>query len=91
MENETFFIVYLSRGHVALVACFFTTFVECSFQLCNNWLCTSSDVEAGFNYPLYKKSVRACCERLRCNMYFFKKKSNYECKFEKKATDATAV
>jgi hypothetical protein len=26
-----------------------------SFQLCNNGLCTSSDVEARFNYPLSQK------------------------------------
>jgi hypothetical protein len=55
MEDGTIFIVYLSRGHAAR-CCLFYPFVDCSFQLCNNWLCTSSDVEAGFNYPLSKKS-----------------------------------
>jgi hypothetical protein len=31
--------------------------VDGSFELCNNWLCTSSDVEAGFNYPISKKCI----------------------------------
>jgi hypothetical protein len=37
------------------VAVFFYPFVDDSFELCNNCLCTSSDVEAGFNYPISKK------------------------------------
>jgi hypothetical protein len=70
-RTEHFLSFTLVGGMLPIAACFFTTFVERSFQLCNNWLCTSSDVEAGFNYPLSKKSVRACCERLRCNVYIF--------------------
>jgi hypothetical protein len=35
--------------------------VDGSFELCNIWLCTSSDVEVGFNYPIsIKKLVKAC-------------------------------
>jgi hypothetical protein len=33
----------------------FHPFVDGSFKLCNIGLCTSSDVEAGFNYPISKK------------------------------------
>jgi hypothetical protein len=39
-------------GLVVACYCFFYPFVDGSFELCNNWLCTSSDVEAGFNYPI---------------------------------------
>jgi hypothetical protein len=45
------FFVYLSRG-----TCFFTPFVDVSFELCNFWLCTSSYVDARFNYPISKKN-----------------------------------
>jgi hypothetical protein len=55
MEDGTIFFVYLSRELVA-VAAYFYPFVDGSFELCNNWLCTSSDVEARFNYPIYKKN-----------------------------------
>jgi hypothetical protein len=34
-------------GGLLPVCCFFTPFVDVSFELCNFWLCTSSDVEAG--------------------------------------------
>jgi hypothetical protein len=33
----------------------FHPFVDGSFKLCNIGLCTSSNVEAGFNYPISKK------------------------------------
>jgi hypothetical protein len=33
----------------------FHPFVDGSFKLCNNGLCTYSDVEAEFNYPISKK------------------------------------
>jgi hypothetical protein len=52
------FFVYLSRGLVARY-CLFYPFVDGSFELCNNWLCTSSDVEAGLNYPISKKAKLA--------------------------------
>jgi hypothetical protein len=56
LEVGTIFIVYLSREHVARCYLFYP-FVDCSFELCNNWLCTSLDVEAGFNYPLSEKDI----------------------------------
>jgi hypothetical protein len=43
-------------GGMLPVAAYFYPFVDGSFELCNNWLCTSSDVEAKFNYPILKKS-----------------------------------
>jgi hypothetical protein len=42
-------------GGMLPVAAYFYPFVDGSFELCNNWLCTSSDVEAKFNYPILKK------------------------------------
>jgi hypothetical protein len=48
------FFVYLSGGLLS-VAAFFYPLVDGSFELCNNWLCTSSNVEAGFNSPISKK------------------------------------
>jgi hypothetical protein len=66
MEDGTFFIIYLSREHVPTAACFFTTFVDRSFQLCNNWLCTSLDVEAGFNYLLSKKYTCMYLKKRKC-------------------------
>jgi hypothetical protein len=53
-EGWNNFFVYLSRGLLP-VATYFYPFVDGSFELCNNWLRTSSDVEAGFNYPISKK------------------------------------
>jgi hypothetical protein len=53
------FIVYLSQGLVARY-CFFYPFEDGSFELCINWLCTSSDVEAGFNYSMSKKARIKC-------------------------------
>jgi hypothetical protein len=38
----------------------FSPFVDGSFKLCNNGLCTSWDVEAEFNYPISKKN---CSDR----------------------------
>jgi hypothetical protein len=49
------FFVYLSGGLLS-VAAFFYPLVDGSFELCNNWLCTSSNVEAGFNSPISKKN-----------------------------------
>jgi hypothetical protein len=54
IEDGTIFFVYLSRGLVAR-CCFFYPLVDGSFELCKNWLCTSSDVEVGFNSPISKK------------------------------------
>jgi hypothetical protein len=51
------FIVYLSQGLLPVTA-FFYPFEDDCFELCINWLCTSSDVEAGFNYPILKKILR---------------------------------
>jgi hypothetical protein len=48
------FFVYLSRGLLPVTA-FFYHFEDNSFELCIFWLCTSSDVEARFNYPISKK------------------------------------
>jgi hypothetical protein len=45
------FIVYLSQGLLSVTA-FFYPFEDGCFELCINWPCTSSDVEAGFNYPI---------------------------------------
>jgi hypothetical protein len=36
----------------------FSPFVDGSFKLCNNGLCTSWDVEAEFNYPISKKKLQ---------------------------------
>jgi hypothetical protein len=51
IEDGTILFVYLSRGLVAR-CCFVYPFADGSFEFCNNWLCTFSDVEAGFNYPI---------------------------------------
>jgi hypothetical protein len=55
----TFFSFTLVGGLLP-VAAYFYPFVDGSFELCNNWLCTSSDVEAGFNYPISKKMYTTC-------------------------------
>jgi hypothetical protein len=49
--------IFLSFTLVGFVArcCLFCPFVDGSFELCNIWRCTASDVEAGFNYPISKK------------------------------------
>jgi hypothetical protein len=52
MKDEIIFIVYLRWGHVAR-SCLSALFDL--FELYNNWLCTSSDVDARCNYPLTKK------------------------------------
>jgi hypothetical protein len=70
IEDGTIFIVYLSRGFVAR-CCFFYPFVDGSFELCNNWLCTSPDVEAGFNYPISKKSMYVKFSALEMATIFF--------------------
>jgi hypothetical protein len=51
---EQFFSFTLVGGLLP-VCCFFTPLVDVSFELCNFWLCTYSDAEAGFNYPISKK------------------------------------
>jgi hypothetical protein len=38
-----------------LLVAAFLPLCERSFEHCNNWLCTSPDLEAGFNYPIFKK------------------------------------
>jgi hypothetical protein len=52
-----YFISFTLVGGLLPVAAYFYPFVDGSVELCNIWLCTSSDVEAGFNYPISKKCV----------------------------------
>jgi hypothetical protein len=52
---EQFFSFTLVGGLFPVVA-FFPPFVDGSFELCNNWLCTSSDVETGLIIQYLKKS-----------------------------------
>jgi hypothetical protein len=61
------FIVYLSQGLLSVTA-FFYPFEDGCFELCINWPCTSSDVEAGFNYPISKKILLRlfCKPSTRC-------------------------
>jgi hypothetical protein len=56
MEDGTIFSFTLVGGLLPVVA-YFYPFVDGSFELCNNWLCTSLDVDAGFNYPISKKHL----------------------------------
>jgi hypothetical protein len=35
----------------------FHPFMDGSFKLCNNGLCTYLDVETGFNYPILEKNT----------------------------------
>jgi hypothetical protein len=51
------FFSFTLVGGLLPVAAFFYPFVDGSLELSNNWLCTSSYVEAGFNYPISKKNL----------------------------------
>jgi hypothetical protein len=53
-------------GGLLPVCCFFTPFVNVSFELCNFLLCTSSDVKAGFNYPISKKNITSNLSLINC-------------------------
>jgi hypothetical protein len=58
------FFSFTLVGGLLPVCCFFTPFVDVSFELFNFWLCPSSDVEAGFNYPISKKIYSALHQKI---------------------------
>jgi hypothetical protein len=62
MKDGIFFIVYLRWGRVAR-KCLSALFDFCLNSV-NSWLCTSSDVEADFNYLLLKKACACTCSLL---------------------------